>query len=573
LILVDPHASISGYVETFHADLNCTVGHVNRTDVSNNPYNWEIEADVGDDGCSTGLTLIAEPQMKNDGARSLIQIGKVISKQCPGDSQTRIFVFFAQVDADAPPNRTTARLVTVYSFNSTVLVCTPKHTLQTALVTKDSAGALIDVVVQKTLDRFVTSPQDLWSAFGISLQAASPTFSQGPSKASHDEVHNNYAYDSFFAGILASWSRNPAEYLDPDILMQDLRRLYTATASQIVNRFLRANSTIIAPGSYKTTRPRVILRDIALRFTETGLVVLIVCACLVLIYSPCSLASSATVTLASLAMTMYGSSRLKSQLCGDGKLPLDHIRDSLLGQSFSYNGNSNLIRPQGPRATISASTTSATGVTTWWRPAAFSIYLKIALLALPLVIVACLEASYQISRKKYGLDDAPSNRYWHYAWTWVPASTMTLVSLLYSSLTWSVALLDPYSILRTKSVAGQSALCKVNLSKPSIHLIYQGLRLKRYALLVAGVSALLAPLLTIIVSDLIIVQSILRTEDVTIPLADHISSPAGQNYGTATWTQASLWAANLLYQGYSSYPRGTYQNFVFQSHFPLPQSC
>ena len=129
-------------------------------------------------------------------------------------------------------------------------------------------------------------------------------------------------------------------------------------------------------------------------------------------------------------------------------------------------------------------------------------------MTLPLIIVASLEATYQVSYARDGLDDAPSNPYWHYVWTWIPASTMTVVSLLYSSLTWSVVLLDPYSILRTHSVAAQHTLCQGNLPKSSVQLTCQALRYRRYALLAASVSALLAPLLTIVVSGLISVQSV-----------------------------------------------------------------
>lgn len=54
-----------------------------------------------------------------------------------------------------------------------------------------------------------------------------------------------------------------------------------------------------------------------------------------------------------------------------------------------------------------------------------------------------------------------------------------------------------------------------------------------------------------------------HSSSVVIALADHISSPTGQVINTTDWNQASLSAANLLYQGYGSYPKGTYKNFVF----------
>jgi hypothetical protein len=264
-----------------------------------------------------------------------------------------------------------------------------------------------------------------------------------------------------------------------------------------------------------------------------------------------------------MAVIIHKSDQLKPHLYRSGEMSLDYIKESLLGQSFSSNSESNSIQLRGSETTLSTNFHSAAGIITWWRPVAFSMYMKFALLTLPLTIVACLEATYQISCKRNGFGDAPSNRYWHYAWTWIPASTMTLFSLLYSSLTWSVVLLDPYGILRTRSISAQHALCQGNLPKASIQLTYQSLRHRRYALLAASISALLAPLLTIIVSGLISVRPTLKTENPVIPLADHILSPAGQSVNIAAWSQASLCAANLFYQGYGSYPKGTHKNFVF----------
>jgi hypothetical protein len=447
---------------------------------------------------------------------------------------------------------------------STVLTCTPNHALQEALVTTDFAGALIDMGILKTLDRIIASPWELWSAFNTSLSAAAPSTLANPRSL---DVHGGFSYDEFISALLTTWSRQPAEYLDHGTLLRDSRRLYAATASQIASRFLRADSTRLVPGSYKTTQLRVTLRGTAFIITEVGLTLLIICTCLMLIFSPCTSAPSTSTALASLAVTIHKTGQLRSQLCGSGKISMDKIGDGLSGHSFSLNGREsfepNSIQLHESETTLPTSSTPAADVVTWWMPVAFSIYVKIAVVTLPLAIIACLEVTYRVSRKGPGIDDAPLNQYWHYAWTWIPASTMTIVSLLYSTITWSVALLEPYSISRVRSVAAQRALGQSNLSKPSMELGYKGLRSKHYALLAAAVSALLAPLLTIIVSGLILVQPIEKTEELVLPLADHVSRPAGKFLSYTDWSPASLWAANLLYQGYGGYPKGTYKNFVF----------
>jgi len=559
---LDPDASISGNVELFRADLDCNVGRANLTSLTFGTWTWKIEVDMTDNDCATGSTTIASPSVDHK-AINILPIGKVIFKQCPGDNEPKLFVFYGQINASIPSTAFQYENLTysesngvVHSFDSAVLVCTPNHALQEALVTTDSAGALIDIGVPKTLNRTITSPWDLWSAFNTSLSAAAHDFLGNPT----NNPRGGDLYDDFISALNEIWSRRPAEYTDYETLLRDSRRLYAATANQIASRFLRVDSTRLAPGSYKKTRLRVTLKDTAFRIVEAGLVLLIMCTCLVSSCSPCPPSPSTSATLASLAVMMHKTGQLRSRKRDSGQSFPSLVGDSPSGQSSALTGYES---GRSDSTRLDDSETPATSIVTWWIPLAFSTHMKLVILTLPLAIVACLEATCQISRTRQGLNDAMENQYWHYVWTWIPASTMTVVSLLYSSITWSVALLDPYSILRTRSVAARHTLGQPNLSKPAIQLGHQGLRYKRYALLTAAVSALLAPFLTIFVSGLILVQPVQRTENLVMNLADHISSPTGKETHFTEWNPASIWAANLLYQGYGSYPRGTYRNFVF----------
>jgi hypothetical protein len=561
----------AAYVMTFTGDLGCNLGGWSAVYAAWNET-LTIWANLTDfDNCTTGFTWSVSPKLDDEsGARQLVSFGKAILQQCPGNDQQKLFIVFGQLDVEDQFNGSlNAREVNIHSFNASVLVCTPIVWLQIALVMTDSAENVFSVDAQ-TNPRANFTSWGLWSAFDTSLQAAAPTLLEGSTVSLYPE----FSYDDFFSTLLATYSRQPAEYLDVVSLQVDSMILYEAATSLIINKQWRIYSLIEdwtaeeTQGVIIINPLRVILRGPALRITEAGIAMIIICACLVVIISPCPSVSSGT-TLVSLAVTVQQSGLLKSQLQRSGKMSLDHIRDSLSGRLYSSISHGldkfTTIQLHEHQATPPISVPVAE-TDIWWRPLVFSMYMKIAVLILPLIIAACLEATYQISHQKHGLDDAPVNQYWHYAWTWIPALTMTLVSLLYSSLTWSVALLDPYSILRTTSVAAQPALSHLNLSNPSIQLFYQGLRLKRYALIAASVSAILAPFLTIIVSGLILVQPTLKTEGRVVPLVDHISSPDAHSDRLSIftdWNQASLWAANLLYQGYATYPKGSYKNFVF----------
>jgi hypothetical protein len=557
---VGSDASKTGIVEAFQADLMCRNASVSSILATAGPYAWEVDIDVIDDGCET--TFIATPgETSETDEPQLLSLGSTVVKQCPGTDQTKLFVLFGQLNISSLRDQNHMKYTVINSFNHTVMVCTPSHALQEALVTTDSAGNLRSVEVQRTSNNTITLHPDLLDAFNTAIQVAEPTFLGGPFTREYN--HGSVSYDGLSAILLATWSRPSAEYLEYDTLMEDLRRFYRATASQIANRFLRVNSARTASGSYETIHLRVILGGTAFRITETGLAILIICACLMTFFPPYPSLPITGTTLASMAVTIQKSDQLRPRLCGSGRMLLERIKGNLSGYLFSSNGRSISVQHPGSETTSPSSATAAASLATWWRPVAFSIYMEIVLLTLPLTIVGCLEATYQVSRREIGLDDVPSYRYGHYAWTWIPASIMTSVSLLYSSLTWSVVLLASYSILRTRSSVTQHTLCQSNLSKASIQLTFQGLRFKRYVLLAVSISALLAPLLTIVVSGLIYIQPTRKIEDIVIPLADHILSPAGKDTGLQDWSQGSLCAANLLYQGYGSYPKGTYGGFVF----------
>jgi hypothetical protein len=100
---------------------------------------------------------------------------------------------------------------------------------------------------------------------------------------------------------------------------------------------------------------------------EAGLAVLITCACLKVIHSPCTIKVSFGTASASLAVA-----RPESE---------DASSIQLLG---SMDG-------------IPAESVHSTTTIRWWQPMTFSMYMKLTILMLPLAIGALLEARYQVS--------------------------------------------------------------------------------------------------------------------------------------------------------------------------------
>ncbi|KEQ75647.1 hypothetical protein M436DRAFT_62036 [Aureobasidium namibiae CBS 147.97] len=178
----------------------------------------------------------------------------------------------------------------------------------------------------------------------------------------HVYVEPLVVFQHFYSGLSADFLGGSLPSRVKPWRLLDSQRLYTATTSQIANRFLRANTTMTASGSYRTTQLRVTLRTPALRIIESGLSILIICACIVvMVFSPCPPASTA---LASIAVILHSSHQLKPRFYRSEGRPLGYIKENLLGQSFSSKGQSNSIQLQGSDTALSTSPTLAAGTTT-----------------------------------------------------------------------------------------------------------------------------------------------------------------------------------------------------------------
>jgi hypothetical protein len=418
------------------------------------------------------------------------------------------------------------------SINTTVVVCTPNHQVQEAMVTTNAYGDLQKVEERPGSIKSTISNWDLWSAVNRSLVAAGPVFLKGPT--AHGSQAGDSSYDSFFGVMMSTWTRPPTEYLDPSTLTHDIQRLFSAIASQNAVRYLTKDSDATTAGVYRATMSRVLLLDVSLRVVEAGLAIVIVCACLMIVYSPWAPYSPAGDSLSILAAILARSDRLKTYLQGKGSKSYEFIKQGLSKSSFScmhHHNSTGCDTLQACNTDSSSAIDASEDDHCCWRPLALAKLTKAIVIVMPLAIIASLEVTYQISHKNedYGLAAIPSDHRWRYAWTWTPALVMTVTKLLYQSVTSSISLLDPYDTLRRQRLRSDCFLVRKNMSKTSLQLCIEALRSRRWALLATSLSALLGPFLTIVVSGLFSsARPATVMLDATYHLTDHIASPAGK---------------------------------------------
>jgi hypothetical protein len=566
--------SLTGLVHAFSADMMCVPGSTVNSSVTTEEDFWHVLIDVTDERCATGLITLAMVQRDSQKYTQAFTIGKTILQECSDVAQPSLFMVFAQVEttADAIPQDSNIktpldRPLTQVSINTTVVVCTPEYKVQKALVTTDAYGALQKVEEQPGSVNLTVSNWDLWSAVNRSVIAAESVFLEGP--AAHDSRVGGSSYDSFFGVIMSTWTRQPLEYLDPGTLTHDIQRLFSSVANQIASSHLATDSDATTAGAYKATRNRVLLLNESLRAVEAGIAITIVCACLMIVYSPWTLYSAAGDSTSMLAVILARSGRLKASLVGNGSKSYEVSKQGLSTSTFScmhcHNSTEDDIL-QAYNTDNSSAIDASEDDPEYWRPLALTKLIKAIIIVMPLALIASLEVTYRFSHKNddYGLADIPSDHRWHYAWTWPPALVMTVTKLLYQSVTSSISLLDPYDRLRRQRLRSDRILVRNNLSKTSLQLCFEALRSRRWALLATALSALLGPFLTIVVSGLFFsTQPETLDLDATFHLADHIASPSGRYCSSQSWTQGSLCAAGLVDTAYAFWPRGTVEHYVY----------
>jgi hypothetical protein len=538
----------TGLVNVFSADLACEPVNISNFSalISNDEETTHISAEASVGHCSTGVVEIAQP----DSSRNPVTVGRMSVQHCPDDDYPKLFVLFAKINtsfyASADDN---AWVANISVTNSTGIVCTPNYILEEARVTVNSSGDVIDInLLQSKPQDTVSSSWDLLLGLSSSFEAAGPVILNGPSSD-----QRGHQYDSFFGTLISTWIRQPEEYLDPSILERDTRHLFAVVSSQIANRYLRKPSDDATQGTYEITQMRIITRGTSLRIVEAGLALIITSAILMVACSPCPTSGDGS-NLACLAVILAKIGKVREHMYeSDGA---DHNRRDFYDSS---HGRSLFIKPQpGLSKKRRVDIRKGHQKDNWWTPLMFSNLFKTVVFVVPLAVVLSLEIIYRTYAKKNSLGDVPSTGYWHILWTWIPASIMTIIKLLSQTITSSIALLEPFRLLRDKSVVARRIWLNDNLSRPSLQLLCRGLSNSRWAISAAGFATLLGPFLTIIVSGLFVVQPTHKPENMNLQLVDHLSGLT---------QQASLCAANLLDQGYGVYPQGTYENYIFS----LPQ--
>lgn len=195
-----------------------------------------------------------------------------------------------------------------------------------------------------------------------------------------------------------------------------------------------------------------------------------------------------------------------------------------------------------------------------WRPMSQKMWVALPTVLLPLAIIGLLEGLQHASNSGQGLSDITASGDQHILITLIPATVMSGIFLLFSSLHFGTSLVAPFHALRKGGVPLSQGLTVSLVGKVPPHSLYLALKHRFFLPFLTVLTIFVGSFLTIIVSGLYFVEHVPLSKEIPLQLVDDF------NYTLDDLSKADNLASvttSLIYYQNLSYPRWTYNNLVF----------
>ncbi|GKZ37496.1 hypothetical protein AbraIFM66950_009046 [Aspergillus brasiliensis] len=355
------------------------------------------------------------------------------------------------------------------------------------------------------------------------------------------------------------------DLLDASILEKVSRPTFNAMAAQIARQYFLPSADEDFAGTYSAHTQRVVVRELSVRIMEATLAVLIVLTAALWIWRPVRCTSRDPGTIAGLASILARSPNVSERLAGS-KNTKDLVTSLSDGRFYTRVTDNDGWRTFGieedQKATEATRPGVSSGTLTWWRPISVKVWWWIISIILPLLIIAGLETSYQVSARQNGLGTVNSGGYIHYVWAYLPALIFLITRIFFDCIHFSAMVFQPYLELRQGGVTAPGSLMENHLSKLTLLSFLTAIKRKQWAVCATALTVLLAPALTVAVSGLYSTQNIAYTRPASIARTDTFNTTISPLSSTTSDPGLGLTGA-LVVGANLSYPAWTYDELVF----------
>ncbi|EXJ62269.1 hypothetical protein A1O7_02702 [Cladophialophora yegresii CBS 114405] len=563
--LVNGSLTYSAPVDVFSASLTlCETGQINYTTSygrGNTPVAAWYNSTVTLPGCQILGAYLDAPDwyyQQNDtvhrfGYRASFQ-NVTCSNLAPTDPTRFRFMIAAAYSEGAGQNDNTL-------LNSSNIVCIPSYSVQSAMVTLDTQGNVKSVNVTgkaRTIDGL--SAVDIADGvLSTSLQASSIS----------DASSSDLTLDVFTTMMQQETTDfSTKDLLDPAYLNSTGNLVFGKVVAQLANLYLLSESTedpqTIVEGTIAKDESRLTARQTPIRIMQAVTAVMLLLVVVMLFIRPRGVVPRSVDSIAAVAAILARSPELEARLRGSGHKSLDDLREILAPHKYQTRtgyedgARSFSIRISSRTGTELARVPTQDGSVPrnikWIQPFILCrIGISLTILASAAAILA-VEVLLSQSQKHNGLGAVDEGSATRYSWLYVPVLVFLLLATLFNIMDFEVEFTESFHALAKADCDARSSMLWYPLRHMSVHATYSGLKHSRFALTAASASAILAPLLTVVVSGLYTTKPTIQGIRVGVNALDW--------FNTTTLEDGSTNIPSLVIEGNMSYPQWTFSELA-----------
>ena len=366
-------------------------------------------------------------------------------------------------------------------------------------------------------------------------------------------------------------------FLDNEAFSSALRQTLNGVATQWASSALFTRSGSNATAVATIVEPRLRVRTSSVWIMATCFLVIAILVVLLTIWKPRRVLLSSPYSLYSISKLLKQASDFTHEIQCTGSMTTKQQHRHFGSQRFySIIANDRqTIKILGGQSRSSPPVhPSDTTTLEWYRPFAARKGAIMLIIVLPIVLIGVLEALQRISDSKNGIASVYENSMNGYApeiWAqYIPTLIMFTVGSLYNSLGFNIAMFSPYSQLRSHRGGTSSSLAHSLNSEIPIRSLYLAFRKRQWGASLSTTAALLATLLTIVVSGLYAANP--------DPIRQSTNVLMMNSLNTSWWNDGSDNEAGLILslidQLNLTTPKSTYQDLVLPDlELPSPGSA
>jgi Protein of unknown function (DUF3433) len=363
--------------------------------------------------------------------------------------------------------------------------------------------------------------------------------------------------------------------MDVQTLIRDVKSVYQPMSAQIARSYLTASAENSVPATFTAIGNRIIVRNLATRLMQGICAALSLMTAMCIILCPRGVLPRSIDCLAGYIAICARSTDAMKLFEATGQKPFSRLEQitgfykfRTTSESLADRSTFQIKAEISPHNRRKLYRTAAAEITTrqWWRPLPFSMPIMLLTTIAPVLLIAVVESTFQALNAHQGLGLIDAQERFRYLWTFLSALVLTGVTTLFNMLDFEFENILTYQALRRGAPSAESTIFTNFLSKTSVEAIWDGVRNKQPAVIATAISAIFAPLLTIIVSGLFTVEKVPTSQLGLVAQYDWFNGSSSLSINSEAQSIAELVS---LYN--MPFPQWTYGGLVLPKIDVLPQ--